>query len=966
MKHPVIKLIGALVLLCALLFAYYQGINSRIESGTLKSFEKSNEDKLDSIIEAMESLATEKANKMSALSARMCATAKLEAALLKRSAEYRKHAPRENEMTVWVRNGHVVYPVGSAVRLAEYGDLFGDGARVTSGTLSGVDGAEALKAILCAIPLEDGAYYVHWVDEGDDASLFTAYSDEQAQLLSSVEIAHGGFFLDIVDQGQGLEFGYKSFLFDGYETPEALGITRQFLEDRPKTLQIGGEQYYCAFRTIREGEEIGVYLAQFTATAYQMQNQAVIITALAGTILLAVTAWHLATQRLVVDKILTKPMQRRYKPSKMRWMALVLGGIGIAAIFVAGCVVRTMSDFYGRYLESCVSSFTLEQRLEKNDGIRASEARMRVEWQLDCARRLAGAIELDSALADGDTLSECNDAIGAMYLMLFDGDGNERACSARYTGFALGTDPEDSTTDFRRLLLGVPQLAHDPAVDERTGVNTRMVGVSCQMDDPKGLTARRGRFGALILAFEPDETDEAAEINSTIYSMTKPGWLTLVFDRESKTVLYSSEADIIGLGAEALGIPADSIRDSYMDAFYLMGERSYGFSSETGDRVYYYICNTRGLLRRTLRYACLVAAGFAAMYLILSVYLLLGYTNKWYAYYSVIGSEFDTRGSQTVMADGKVKRSIDPSRRWAFSFTNWSNLLPEQTAKSVFSLGLGLCMLWGIYDVLVNRFASNGILAFIISGVWNRGFNLFAIVSILLLALVFAFGLMVMKVVLKLTSMALDTKGETICRLCYNLLQYVTAILLLFYAFEFFGIDVRALLAPLALVSLALSMGSRELVQDILAGITIVFEGEYQVGDVVDVGGYRGKVVEIGVRTTKLLGRGDNIKIISNRDVRNVLNMSRMNSWIDMEFTLSNTVPMQKLEEIMERELPEIGRSIPDIISGPIYKGIVSMNGNRVTVAVTCECNEEVSFRVQRELYAKFHEMFERESLPLA
>ena len=958
MKHPVIKLVGALVLLCALLFAYYQAINSRIESGTLRSFEKSNAEKLDSIIEAMESLATEKENKMSTLSARMCASAKLEAALLARSAEYRNHALRESEMTVRVRNDRVVYPVGSTVRLEEYGDLFADDAQVTTGTLSGVDGAEALKAVLCACPLEDGAYYVLWVDEEDDPSLFTAYSDEQAQLLSSVEVAHGGLFLDIVDRGQGLEFGYKSYFFDNYETPEAMGITRQVLEERPHILQIGGEQYYCAFRTIREGEEIGVYLAQFTATAYQMQNQAVIITALAGIILLAVTAWHLATQRLVVDKILTKPMQRRYKPSKMRWMALVLGGIGIAVVFVAGCVVHTISDFYGRYLESYVSSVMLEQRLEQSNGTRASEARMRAEWQLDCARRLAEAIELDPALAAGEPLSECNDAIGAMYLMLFDGDGNESACSARYTGFTLGTDPEDSTTDFRRLLLGVPQLIHAPAVDERTGVNTRMVGVSCRMPD--------SRYGALILAFEPDATDETAEINGIVYSMTKPGWVTLVFDKESKTVLYSSAPDVIGAGAEELGIPADSIRDSYMDAFYLMGERSYGFSSEMDDRVYYYICNTRGLLRRTLRYGCLVGIGFAAIYLILSFYLLLGYTNKWYAYFSVIGSEFDTRGSQTVMADGKVKHSIDPSRRWAFSFTNWRNLLPEQTAKSVFSLGLGLCMAWGLLDALINKCVSNGILLFIISGVWNRGFNLFAVVAILLLALAAVFGLMIVKLALKLTSMAMDTKGETICRLCYNLLQYVTAILLLFYAFEFFGIDVRALLAPLALVSLALSMGSRELVQDILAGITIVFEGEYQVGDVVDVGGYRGKVVEIGVRTTKLLGRGDNIKIISNRDVRNVLNMSRMNSWIDMEFTLSNTVPMQKLEEIMERELPEIGRSIPDIISGPIYKGIVSMNGNRVTVAVTCECNEEVSFRVQRELYAKFHEMFERESLPLA
>ena len=958
MKHPVIKLIGALVLLCALIFAYYQAINSHIGSGALQSFENSNGEKLDSIIEAMESLASEKAHKMSVLSDQLRASAKLEAAMLKQSAAYRSHTPRKNEMMVRVRDGRVVYPAGSAVRLEEYGDLFADDARVVIGTLSGVDGAERMQAVLCACPVEDDDYTVLWVDESDDPSLFTAYSDEQAEMLSSVEVVHGGYFVDIIDQGQGLEFDYKSSSFKSYETPEAMGITRQVIEERPHTLQIGGKEFYCAFRTIREGEETGVYFAQFTDIAQLMQNQAVIITALAGIILLAVTAWHLATQRLVVDKILTEPMQRRYKPSKMRWVALVLGVIGIAAISVAGCVVYTISDFYGRYMESTVSSIMLERRLEQSRGTRASEAQMRAEWQLDCARRLGGAVELDPALATEGSLAEFNDAIGAMYLMLFDGDGNECACSGRYTGFTLGTASEDSTTDFRRLLLGVSQLVHDPAVDERTGVNTRMVGVSCRMVD--------GRFGALVLAFEPDATDEAAEINDIIYTMTKPRWATLVIDKESKIVLYSSEPEMIGYGAEELGIPAESVRDSYMDTFYLLGERSYGFSSEKKDQVYYYICNTRGLLQDTLRYGLLVGAGFAVIYLILSVYLLLGYTDKWYDYYSVIGTEFDTRDSQTVMADGKVKRSIDPSRRWAFSFTSWRNLLPEQTAKSVFSLGVGLCMAWSILDLLINKSFSNDIQRFIISGVWNRGFNLFAVVAILLLIVIASFGLMIVKLALKLTSMALDTKGETICRLSYNLLQYVVVILLLFYAFEFFGIDVRALLAPLALVSLALSMGSRELVQDILAGITIVFEGEYQVGDVIDVGGYRGKVVEIGVRTTKLLGRGDNIKIISNRDVRNVLNMSRMNSWVDMEFTFSNTIPVQKIEEIMERELPEIGRSIPDIISGPIYKGIVSMNGNKVTVSVTCECNEEVSYRVQRELYAKFRELFERESLPLA
>ena len=42
------------------------------------------------------------------------------------------------------------------------------------------------------------------------------------------------------------------------------------------------------------------------------------------------------------------------------------------------------------------------------------------------------------------------------------------------------------------------------------------------------------------------------------------------------------------------------------------------------------------------------------------------------------------------------------------------------------------------------------------------------------------------------------------------------------------------------------------------------------------------------------------------------------------------------------------------------------MNGGKVTISVTCGSHEEFSYRVQRELCAKFNDMFERESLPLA
>lgn len=960
MKHPIVKAIGAAILICAMLIGYYHMVITRINIKNKASIARSSTAKLESVIEAMGDIEYDSVQKVTTASDRLLAFARLEAAILRQSADGTMHAAaaREKGMVVRVSDGRVIYPAGTTDRFDDYGDLFRDVSTSYFGTVRNANSDETRPALFCACLIKDDQYYVAWIDSSDDPSLFTLNSEDETKLKASVEISHDGYYMDIVDSGEQLAFEYRSHAFEEYDTPEALGITREILEVRPDILKIDGVDYYCAYKTIREGEETGLFLRRLRNPITQAGSQAVIITALAGIILVSVMAWLLATQIFVVEKILTKPMQSRYKPSKMRWKALVVGGISIVIVFVTGCVVYTISDFFARSVEAFVSLSVFDAGMTQNESLEASDEQSLKAWQLTCGRRLAKAIETEPGFAAEGTLAEFSAAIGTQYIMLFDGDGNETACSTRYTGFSLGTQAEDSTTDFRRLLLGVPELVHDPAVDERTGLNTRMVGIGCRMPD--------GRYGALLLAFEPDAADQSVAINDLIHSQTEPGWITLVFDRESMTVRFSGNPEYIDASAEQFGLSEDNFGVRYIDTIRILDRNCYCFCINRDNLVFYYISTENVFAMDTALYGARVAGGFAIMYLILVVYLLFGYTNKWYAYYSVIGAEYDTSASETVLPNGKVKRSIDPSRRWAFSFTDWHNILPEQAGKSVFRLCLGLCMGWSIVDILVHRYNANGVFAFIVSGEWNRGFNLFAVVAILMLSLAIAVALMLLRFALKLTSMALDTKGETICRLVYNLLQYVAVLGLLFYSFEFLGIDVRALLAPLALVSLALSLGSRQLVEDILAGITIVFEGEYQVGDVIDVGGYRGKVVEVGVRTTKLLGKGDNIKIISNRDVRNVLNMSRMNSWIDMEFTIASTVPMHKIEEIMERELPKIGRSIPDIISGPTYKGIVSMNGNKITIAITCECNEERSFRIQRKLYAKFHEMFERENLPLA
>ena len=166
----------------------------------------------------------------------------------------------------------------------------------------------------------------------------------------------------------------------------------------------------------------------------------------------------------------------------------------------------------------------------------------------------------------------------------------------------------------------------------------------------------------------------------------------------------------------------------------------------------------------------------------------------------------------------------------------------------------------------------------------------------------------------------------------------------------YLGFNTTFQLTSVGVIALAISMGSKDIVADILAGIFIIFEGDFHVGDFVDINGFTGIVQEIGVRSTKVLGLGDNLKIISNQNVKNVLNMSKMNTWLTLEFKIPSNVPLLEVEELFEKEFPSIPERIPNIISGPYYKGVWGVDFGNKVLHVSCECLEQYSRVVRRKL----------------
>jgi len=200
----------------------------------------------------------------------------------------------------------------------------------------------------------------------------------------------------------------------------------------------------------------------------------------------------------------------------------------------------------------------------------------------------------------------------------------------------------------------------------------------------------------------------------------------------------------------------------------------------------------------------------------------------------------------------------------------------------------------------------------------------------------------------------------TVARLISNLIKWVTVIVLIIAVLAIWGIDTTALITGAGVITLVVGLGMQSLIADVVAGLFIVFENEFNVGDIITVGDFRGTVVSIGIRTTKLEALG-NIKIINNSEIRGVLNqtveLSTAKSLIDIEYGAS----LERVEEIIKTKLPEI--VIDGVTGGISYDGVATLGASGVTLQFTAKCYEGDIFAIQREMNKRLKVMFDENGI---
>ncbi len=201
-----------------------------------------------------------------------------------------------------------------------------------------------------------------------------------------------------------------------------------------------------------------------------------------------------------------------------------------------------------------------------------------------------------------------------------------------------------------------------------------------------------------------------------------------------------------------------------------------------------------------------------------------------------------------------------------------------------------------------------------------------------------------------------NNRARTLVSLIKNMLRYAVILAAICIALTMFNVDIVTILAGLGILALIIGFGAESLIADIVTGMFILIDNQYNVGDIIEVDGFRGTVTEINVRSTVLTDVGGNVKIINNSDMKNVLNRSDNFSKSVSDFAIPYETDLEELEKKIPDLLEEIYQNNQPLMKAkPDYLGLNKLDDSAVVLRFTVDVAEGDIFAGARALN---HDLF--------
>ncbi|MFT6677179.1 MAG: small-conductance mechanosensitive channel [Sulfitobacter sp.] len=209
----------------------------------------------------------------------------------------------------------------------------------------------------------------------------------------------------------------------------------------------------------------------------------------------------------------------------------------------------------------------------------------------------------------------------------------------------------------------------------------------------------------------------------------------------------------------------------------------------------------------------------------------------------------------------------------------------------------------------------------------------------------------------------------TLLPLFRNIVLIVVVVTITLIVLMEIGINVGPLFAGAGIVGVAIGFGSQALVRDVFAGAFFLFDDAFRKGEYLDVGGVKGTVEKISVRSFQLRHHLGYLHTIPFGELQVMTNFSR--DWVMMKLPLRVTydTDVEKVRKLIKK----LGQ---DLLSDPVIgenfiqplksQGVIEMQDSAMIIRVKFMTKPGDQWLVRKRVYEEIRALFEREGIKFA
>ncbi len=184
-----------------------------------------------------------------------------------------------------------------------------------------------------------------------------------------------------------------------------------------------------------------------------------------------------------------------------------------------------------------------------------------------------------------------------------------------------------------------------------------------------------------------------------------------------------------------------------------------------------------------------------------------------------------------------------------------------------------------------------------------------------------------------------------------------------------FGVNIAPLLAGAGILGLAIGFGAQTLVRDVVSGVFFLVDDAFRIGEYVDIGGTRGTVEKISIRSMRLRHHRGPLHTVPYGEIQKLTNYSR--DWVIVK--LRFRVPFDTDINRVKRIFKEIGK---ELLQHPEYgqdflqpfksQGVFDVDESGIVVRGKFMTKPGKQFTIRREVYQAVQKKFEEAGIEFA